>query len=365
MSTYDYTNVEAYEKLCRENKALDANLINKDDSVVVMEAKKQAQLQWISKNYDSANDDLKDADIQFPAKQKEDVITTKNEFINYEYGRELSNSATVGNIYPSTNTIPGIGDTVLNTITNEENKVLGIKNGGDLIIGYNEDGTPKEVSKTDVANDNTVVTEKGIKEAETTADADNEGNNSTPSTIQATKNAIADSTKPNNVSAINQSKYYARPQTDKLSCYVVNNLTGTIIEFMISPEDISDNLTATFDDIHPKNRTSPIKGFNNSGPRDISFSITLHNDYCKDGLLHTVRQLQALTLPAKSAGFVKAPNCKVVIGKMININGVCTSVGVNWKKPYHDEIYSMAEISLSFNEVQDTSVFCDEWENKE
>ena len=103
-----------------------------------------------------------------------------------------------------------------------------------------------------------------------------------------------------------------------------------------------------------RGRSSPFKGYSSSGPREVSFSISLCQDYCKEGLLKTVNRLSALTYPHNES-YVKPPKCKIVIGKFINITGVITAVGVEWRKPYKEGIYSFADVSISASEVVDKS----------
>lgn len=155
---------------------------------------------------------------------------------------------------------------------------------------------------------------------------------------------------------------YVPYRVDTLDCYVQNLNTGKTTKFEISPETVSDAVVANFEDQATKSRTSPFKAYANSGPREISFTIELFDDYCELGILKTVRRFQALTVPTKSGGYVHEPRCKVKIGKFIDIIGVCTSVSVEWAKPYKDEVYSKADVSFSFNEVEEVSKFADEWE---
>jgi hypothetical protein len=73
----------------------------------------------------------------------------------------------------------------------------------------------------------------------------------------------------------------------------------------------------------------------------------LHDDYCPNGILDTVRKLKALTYP-KYASNVIAPRCFVRVGKFIRIDGICTDVSVNWQLPVRDDQYIFAEVSLTF-----------------
>lgn len=138
---------------------------------------------------------------------------------------------------------------------------------------------------------------------------------------------------------------------DNIECYVRNNLTGKNIEFELIPEEISESLAAAFDPQEIRGRSNPIQGYNNSGPRSVEFTVTLHDDYCKDGILNVVNSLKALEYPLYNS-YVVPPNCYVRIGKMIRMQAICTGVNVTWKKPYRQGYFINADVSLSFSEVR-------------
>lgn len=137
---------------------------------------------------------------------------------------------------------------------------------------------------------------------------------------------------------------------DTINCYIKNFVTGSTIEFELIPEEITDNYSATFDQQDIRGRSNPIQGYNSSGPRTISYTIQLHDDYCKTGILDTVNKLRALTYP-EYGGVIIPPKCYVRFGNMIGTKAITTSVGVTWKKPYRDGIFINADVTLEFTEV--------------
>lgn len=145
---------------------------------------------------------------------------------------------------------------------------------------------------------------------------------------------------------------YSVPK-EYIPCYIINLVTGTRIEFDITPDSIDDSNSASFDAQSIRGRSSPYQGYSESGPRTVSYSVTLHHDLCKDGLLNTVNKLKALTYP-EYGGILQLPQCLVRIGDMIHCKAIVGDVGVSWQKPIRDGIYLVADISLSFTEVVDT-----------
>lgn len=138
-----------------------------------------------------------------------------------------------------------------------------------------------------------------------------------------------------------------------IPCYIINILTGGKIEFECEPEEISDSNSNQFDPQEIRGRSSPFQGYNSSGPRSISFSVMLHDDLCKEGILNTVNHLRSLTFP-NYGGVLTPPKCLVRIGDMIHCNAIVNDVSVSWQKPYRDNVYVAAEVSINLSEVVDT-----------
>lgn len=137
---------------------------------------------------------------------------------------------------------------------------------------------------------------------------------------------------------------------ERLPFYIINLITNTRITFSILPEDISESNQAQFDEQSIRGRSSPLRGYNTSGPRNVSYSLELHDDYCEGGILATVNKLKALSFPTYD-GIVIPPKCYIRIGNMIGMTAVTSSVSVSWKPPFRNGVYLCASVSLDFSEV--------------
>ncbi|AWD93029.1 hypothetical protein HSE3_gp077 [Bacillus phage vB_BceM-HSE3] len=142
------------------------------------------------------------------------------------------------------------------------------------------------------------------------------------------------------------------PDRDPITGLVYNMNTGTKFEFPAMPDEISDNENAQFEDQAIAGRSAPIFNYSSSGPRSVSFSITLHDDYCKDGILATVNKFKALVYPSYRE-LIASPKCYIRIGDFIRCICVVESVDVTWKKPYRNGIYIVADVNISLKEVAD------------
>lgn len=168
----------------------------------------------------------------------------------------------------------------------------------------------------------------------------------------AVRNNYSTSATPTLNSSGSNKKVYALNK-EYIPCYIINLLTGGKIEFECEPEEISDANSAQFDPQDVRGRSSPYQGYSSSGPRTISFSVMLHDDLCKEGILNTVNHLRSLTYP-NYGGVLTPPKCLVRVGDMIHCNAIVNDVSVSWQKPYRNGTYVAAEVSLNLTEVVDT-----------
>lgn len=140
-------------------------------------------------------------------------------------------------------------------------------------------------------------------------------------------------------------------QNKEIECYIINRLTGTKIIFGISPEEVTESVSAQFDEADVRGRSSPFKQYSQSGPKTVSFTISLYADYCPMGIVQTVSAIKALVYPQYS-DVIEAPHSYFKIGKFIAIDGIVSSVSVTWKKPFRDGYYLFADVSIDMDEVR-------------
>ena len=136
-------------------------------------------------------------------------------------------------------------------------------------------------------------------------------------------------------------------------CYILNLVSGEVIHFHMIPDDVSDSMSANYDQQTIRGRSLPIKSYNDSGPRSISFTATLHSSYNQDNsITFTVNKLRALVYPDYEGKRIYPPLCLIRIGDLI-VKSVVTSVNVTWKKPYRNQTYMFAEVAINAEEVMD------------
>lgn len=144
---------------------------------------------------------------------------------------------------------------------------------------------------------------------------------------------------------------------------IVNLTTNTTIYLPTPPEDISDSVSVSIDEESVLGRSVPYVGYNNTSNRSISFSVTLHEDYCPSGVEATVNALKALEYPLYYS-FTVPPKCYVNLANGIKCTAVCTSVDVVFKGPMRNNSYLMAEVSLKFDGAADVPFSADIVEKK-
>lgn len=122
----------------------------------------------------------------------------------------------------------------------------------------------------------------------------------------------------------------------KFTGYIKNNLTGTVIKFPVTPQSVSESVSANFTQQDIVGASMPRIVYSNTSAQSISLSLqNLTADYIQkgfDNLLHYVRALQALAYPTYSAGIVKSPDLYLALGN-VSYSCVCTSVSVSWNEP--------------------------------
>lgn len=149
-------------------------------------------------------------------------------------------------------------------------------------------------------------------------------------------------------------KQYTLPRDESVECYVKNLVTGTTIKFRALPEEFSESVNATFEEQPIRGRSEAYQGYSYSGPHNLSFDVTLHDDLCDDGIQNTVNKLKALVYP-DYGGTIISPKCYVRFGNMVAMKAIISSISVSRNKPYRDGIYLSASVSLEFTECENLS----------
>lgn len=156
-------------------------------------------------------------------------------------------------------------------------------------------------------------------------------------------------------------------------CYVTLHHIGKTFILPVDPDAVSDSMNVSFAENNPLSRSAPIYSYQNSGPRTVSATWTLHRDLCRefnpdwakageDPVDLLVTNLDALVLPDYNAAnkIVNPPLVSLKIRDEIYIKGVVTgSVGITYNLPiinYGTEdapSYKYAIITISFgvNEI--------------
>ena len=145
----------------------------------------------------------------------------------------------------------------------------------------------------------------------------------------------------------------------KIPMYIVNLVTSKMITFDLLPDEISEDFSANFEDIMLRGRSNSIQGYDNSGPHNVSFSVTIHEGYCSDGFISTINALKALTYPGYQ-GMVEPPACYIRIGTMIAMRATVRSVSVTWSGVLRDGHYTSAEVSFSLVEANEKAHSADD-----
>ncbi len=143
--------------------------------------------------------------------------------------------------------------------------------------------------------------------------------------------------------------------------YIIFYHTGKSYVIPVDPETIMDSMSASFASSTPLSRSAPIYSYQNSGPRSVQFSFTLHRDLCKefnpgseDMVDELIDNLEGMVLPDYESAnkVVNPPIVGVKIRDEIWIKGVVSgSVSKSFQVPilkYGDK-YKYALVTLSFS----------------
>lgn len=149
----------------------------------------------------------------------------------------------------------------------------------------------------------------------------------------------------------------------EMQAYIQNLITNTSTSFTFYPEEVEDSHTSSFNQQEIQGRSTPLISYSGGGPREVSFSVIILDEFCDIGIVDTVNKLKALTYPGYD-NMVEPPECYVKLGRGIRFTGQCTNVSVSWQPPISGSssstvsefggdagegtTYSRADVSMSF-----------------
>ena len=136
--------------------------------------------------------------------------------------------------------------------------------------------------------------------------------------------------------------------------------TGQYYIIPVDPESIADSMNASFASSSPLSRSAPIFSYQNSGPRSVQISVTLHRDLCQefnpgseDSVEDLINNLEGMVLPEYEAAnkIVNPPIISLKIRDEIYIKGIVTSVSKSFSLPLlnYGGKYKYALVTLNFS----------------
>lgn len=142
--------------------------------------------------------------------------------------------------------------------------------------------------------------------------------------------------------------------------YIIFHHIGKSFVIPVDPETIADSMSASFATNYPLGRSAPIYSYQNSGPRTVQVSFTLHRDLCKefnptsdDMVEELINNLEAMVLPDydSASKVINPPIVSLKIRDEIFITGVVVgSVSKSYQLPLinYNGKYKYAMVTLSF-----------------
>lgn len=202
-------------------------------------------------------------------------------------------------------------------------------------------------STTTTTTTNT-VTENGVTTTNTTTTNTTTDNNSDTTSEDLSQNTTDNAKKQQK---FNESD--ADLSGLNFPCYIQNLLTGTTIKIPVMIEEITWSKGNNYDEIDTKGRSASYMGYAHSTSKTLEFSFTIHSDMLISGdtLFTYCNKLEALAYP-RYGSYTVPPKAFFRCGD-IRLEGVINEVSVTLKPPIINEVYSVADISISMTETYD------------
>lgn len=160
---------------------------------------------------------------------------------------------------------------------------------------------------------------------------------------------------------------YMGTQSDNFECYIENKSLdagskGAKIPLLFSPNSLSDNVAANFNQQSIPGGSAPVITYSGTGARTVSLDFFVPIDYLPpntdfNNTEEYLNALRALVYPRYIDTTVTPPNCTLHLTN-ITLDGVCTQCNISYKtdQRYGNDGALGADVSLSFLEVLDKAL---------
>lgn len=148
---------------------------------------------------------------------------------------------------------------------------------------------------------------------------------------------------------------------DYMYAFINNLLTGETIQLSLSPDSVSESISANVNQEDIVARSAPIITYTSTGARQVTVSFAQTEDTLPDGfntIDSYVSALKSFVYPGYSNGLVSSPSCQLVIGTSLNVIGICQNVNVSWKPPYRNNRIQIAQIDITVLETRSSCPRC-------
>lgn len=135
--------------------------------------------------------------------------------------------------------------------------------------------------------------------------------------------------------------------------------TSEFIDFFYIPEQISDDVSAEWNDIGPIiGRSSPIHAYGSTGARALNLELTFFAEVdARTEVFDKIQWIQSLKYPDYRGKFMKPPHrISLIIGSFIALDGILKSADVTWKAPFDSDskFPMLATTTVTIEEDVDT-----------
>lgn len=150
--------------------------------------------------------------------------------------------------------------------------------------------------------------------------------------------------------------------------FVILSNDGTVASkynIPLYPEEISDGISANWNDTTIVGRSAPISNYVSTSDRQVSFSFTIHREMytamsrrgtsssrtSMDKVDKLLKGLRSAVYPKYETQIGMFPTISMFVFGEFIIKGKLTNVSFTWKKPIVDNKYQVCDVSVTMNSI--------------